>query len=166
MLLNALAALPDVHALIVGTALFEDEAYPLLLERRAAALGLAERVHFLGYRDDVPALMREVDVVVHASTAPEPFGRVVVEAMLASTPVVATCVGGVPEIIEHGVTGLLVSPGDPSALEEAVRALMADRLWAGQVGRRGEEAALRRFGLQPMLRRLDEQLAVARLHME
>lgn len=91
VLLEALALLPDVQALLVGEALFQDEQhYAHQLRERAAQPDLAGRIHFLGFRDDVPVLMQLVDVVVHTSIAPEPFGRVIVEGMLARKPVIAT----------------------------------------------------------------------------
>ncbi len=161
VLLDALRLLPDVQALIVGTALFEDPAFPGQLRKRAAALGLARRVHFLGHRSDVPAVMQEVDVVVHASVAPEPFGRVVAEAMLAGRPVVAARAGGIPEIIEHGRTGLLVRPGDATELAGALGALLGNSDWAGQLGKCAADSARRRFGLPLMLRRMDKQFALA-----
>ena len=161
VLLNALRLLPEVQALIVGTALFEDPAFPDHLRERAAALGLGGRIHFLGHRGDVPSIMKEVDIVVHASVAPEPFGRVVAEAMLARRPVVATRAGGIPELIEHGRTGLLVSPGDAAEMAGALRALFADGDWARQLGTCAAEVARKKFGLPRMLRRLDEQFAMA-----
>jgi glycosyltransferase involved in cell wall biosynthesis len=126
VLLEALVDLPDVHALFVGDELFgADEGYGSHLRARAAGLGVDERAHFLGFRRDVPALMRLVDVVAHTSTAPEPFGRVIVEAMLAGTPVVATDAGGASELIEQGRTGVLIPPDDAPALREALDCLQA-----------------------------------------
>jgi glycosyltransferase involved in cell wall biosynthesis len=81
--LDALARLPDVCLLLVGDALFGEQHYAEDLRAQAARLGLASRVHFLGFRADVPRLMRLAQVVLHTSTAPEPFGRVNVEGMLA-----------------------------------------------------------------------------------
>lgn len=121
VVLAALQALPDAHAWIIGAALFGEDAYAHGLRGHAEALGVAGRVRFLGEREDVPALLRAADVVVHAAVEAEPFGRVVVEGMLARRPVIATRAGGVPEILEDGRTGLLVKPGDPEALAEAVR---------------------------------------------
>jgi hypothetical protein len=80
----------------------------------------------LGARDDVPRLLAACDVVVHASVLAEPFGRVLVEAMLAGRPVVATRAGGVPEVVTDGETGVLVPPGDARALTEALDALRRD----------------------------------------
>ncbi len=82
---------------------------------------MADRVRFLGQRDDVPALMRAVDAVVHPSTEPEPFGRTLVEAMLARRPLVAAEAGAVPEILDGGRAGLLFPPGDWAALADRLR---------------------------------------------
>lgn len=120
VVLAALQALPHAHAWIVGAALFGEDAYAYGLRGHAEALGVADRVRFLGEREDVPTLLRASDVVVHAAVEAEPFGRVVVEGMLARRPVIATNAGGVREVLEDGRTGLLVTPGDPAALAAAV----------------------------------------------
>jgi len=160
VLLEALSDLPHVQALFVGSALFEgDESYADALHRRVSALELQDRVHFLGFRDDVPTLMQLVDVVVHASTAPEPFGRVIAEAMLAGTPVVATRAGGAAEIVDAGRTGLLVEPGDPAALKEVLRDLLDDRTRARTLARTARSEAFRRFSVSTMLNAIDRELA-------
>ena len=115
VLLDALPHLPAVHALLVGDALFGERTYAESLRVRARSLGVADRVHFLGFRKDVPRLMRLSDVVVHTSTAPEPFGRMIVEGMMADKPVVASRAGGATEIIEDKVNGYLVPPGNPGS---------------------------------------------------
>lgn len=129
VVIAALAALPDAVAWIIGRALFGEDRYAETLRIQAKELGVLGRVRFLGEREDVPVLLRAADVVVHSAVEPEPFGRVVVEGMLARRPVIAANAGGVPEIIRHGETGWLTLPGDPGALAEAVgvvRALPAD----------------------------------------
>lgn len=126
IVIEAVAQLPGTHVVLVGSALFGEEAYVEKLRRLAVKLGVSDRVHFLGFRHDVQAIMRSVDVVIHSSTSPEPFGRVIVEGMLARKPVIATAAGGALEIVEHGVNGLLVPAGDIGALIEAIRTL-ADR---------------------------------------
>lgn len=121
VLLEALADLPDVHAIIVGDALFDGDApYANRLRTMTQRLGLGERIHFLGFRTDIPALMRMVDVVVHTSTAPEPFGRVIVEGLLARRPVIATRAGGAVEILESIRSSQLTPPGDSLALRTAI----------------------------------------------
>ncbi len=150
--LAALQALPDAHAWIIGAALFGEDAYARGLLGHAAALGVADRVRFLGEREDVPALLRGADVVVHASVDAEPFGRVVVEGMLARRPVIATDAGGVREILSHGETGWLVPPGDPAALADAamrVRALHPAARDA--IVARARAEAERRFSVPAMI---------------
>lgn len=108
------------------------------LERMAADLGIADRVQFLGVRDDVPRLMAAADAVVLASRF-EGLPNVVMEAMAAAKPVVATRVGGTAELVADGVTGRLVGPGDPEGLAAAMVATMrideADRRAMGAAGR-------------------------------
>ncbi len=119
--LKALAELPDVGCVIAGSAMFGEQAYADALVAEASALGVADRVRFLGQRNDVPALMRAVDAVVHPSTEPEPFGRTLVEAMLARRPLIAAAAGAVPEILDGGRFGLLFPPGDHAALATQLR---------------------------------------------
>ena len=158
VLLEALAQMPNVHALLVGAALFEEEHYATSLHRLVETLGIADRVHFLGFRDDVAALMHVVDIVAHTSTAPEPFGRVVVEGMLAGRPVVASRAGGVLEIIEDGVTGRLVEPGEANALRHALQHLLDNPDEACAIAAAGQAAALERFSVSRMLRDLEHLL--------
>lgn len=153
VLIDALTALPEAHALLVGDALFgPDQGYDVALREQVARLGIGDRVHFLGFRRDVPALMRLVDVVAHTSTAPEPFGRVIVEAMLSRRPVIATDAGGAAELVDSGRTGLLVPPGDVSALARALDHLLVEPSMAANLAGRGMAAALDRFGAERMLR--------------
>ncbi len=151
--LAALRALPpDCHLWIVGAALFGEQAYEAELRTAAASMGVADRVRFLGFRDDVPALMKAADVVVHASTLPEPFGRVAVEGMLAVRPVVAAAAGGIGEIITDGRTGVLVPPGDASALARAVQALRSDSSRAAALAAEGAAHARIAFTVGAMVR--------------
>ena len=90
VLIDALARLPAVNAVFVGEALFGEHEYKAALVQRAQQIGVADRCHWLGNREDVPALMRAVDVVVHASIAPEPFGRVIAEGMITGRPILAS----------------------------------------------------------------------------
>ncbi len=151
--INALAQLPgDCHLWIVGAPLFGEDDFAAGLRAQVERLGLASRVHFLGFRNDVAALMRAADVVVHASTLPEPFGRVLVEGMLARRPVIATAAGGVREILTDGSTGVLVPPGDAAALARAVSALRADPPRAAAIAQAGADHARRAFGVAAMVR--------------
>jgi glycosyltransferase involved in cell wall biosynthesis len=156
--IEALTRLPGVQALIVGEALFGEEAYSDDLRYRARALRLSDRVRFLGWRSDTAVLMRAVDIVVHTSVAAEPFGRVLVEGMLAAKPVVATDAGGAREIVEHGATGLLIPPGDAALLAAAISSLLADASRCLALGLAGRERAERLFSLDGMVRRVLEQV--------
>lgn len=119
--LRALQAVPDAGCIIAGGALFGEDDYARSLVDLAAELGVTERVRFLGHREDVPVLMRSVDAVVHPSIEPEPFGRTLVEAMLARRPVIAAKAGAIPEILEDGRVGLMFPPGDDVALAACLR---------------------------------------------
>jgi len=119
-------------------------------------------VHMLGPRDDVPRLLAACTVVVHASVLPEPFGRVLVEAMLAGRPVIASNAGGVPEVVTDGETGVLVSPGDARALGEALDALRRDPVRTSAMAGRGAARARERFSRDAMLtgvRRVVDEVA-------
>jgi len=153
VLLDALPAVPDVHALLVGDALFRgDESYEETLRHRAVELGVADRVHFLGFRSDVPRLMQLVDIVVHTSVAPEPFGRVIVEGMLAAKPVIATRAGGAIEVIREPDTGTLIPGGDATTLAGAIQAVLDAPREAEQMGRAARIYAEQRFGIDEMQR--------------
>jgi glycosyltransferase involved in cell wall biosynthesis len=145
VLLRALRSLPDVQALIVGSAMFGQDAYEAELRQMVRTEGLEGRVCFAGFQKDVAALMAGVDIVLHTSTHAEPFGRVVVEGMLAGRPVIATSGGGVNEIVTEGEDGLLVAPDDPAALAAAISRLLADPDLAARLAAAGRISAARRF---------------------
>ena len=114
--------------------------------RTAEELGL-RRFHFLGRRGDVPDLLGSAAVAVVPSHWAEAFGLTVVEAMAAGVPVVASAVGGIPELVDEGVTGLLVPPADPEALATAVERLLRDPAARAAMGAAGREVAHRRFAI-------------------
>ncbi|BAZ27764.1 group 1 glycosyl transferase [Cylindrospermum sp. NIES-4074] len=121
ILISAIAkSPPQVTAILVGDALFGEQDYVQELHQQVAELGLENRVRFLGFRSDIPQLMSACNLVAHTSTAPEPFGRVIVEAMLCGTPVVAAKAGGAIELVEPGINGFLVTPGEPQELTEII----------------------------------------------
>ena len=158
---EALAQLPGAHLMVVGDALFGEEDYRAELQALATRLGVAPRIHWLGFREDIPELMAASDIVLHTSVAPEPFGRVIVEAMLARRPVVATLGGGAEEIIQTPETGVLVPPGDAIALADAVLGLLdrPDRRLA--MGLAGRARAETMFGLATMLEEIEREVAAA-----
>jgi glycosyltransferase involved in cell wall biosynthesis len=115
-----LAKRPDAYVVIAGDG-EEHDALVLLAEE----LGISARVRFLGDRRDMPHVLASFDVFV-LSSVNEGFGRVIIEAMAAGAPVVSTAVGGTPEVIDDGVTGLLVPPGDPGKMAEAVLRVLGE----------------------------------------
>ena len=151
VVLEALCSLLGVCAVFVGDALFGETDYVHVLHKRAEREDLRERVRFLGFRNDIPRLMRAVDVVVHSSVNPEPFGRVIVEGMLARRPVVASVAGGVLGIIEDGDTGLLYPPGDGSALRTQIDRLQNDPALCERLGVSGYKKALKYFSRPAMI---------------
>jgi len=155
ILLDALTKIDDVHALIVGKALFGDEEqFEQSLMTKVQTRGLQDRVLFLGFREDISALMKAVDVVVHTSKIPEPFGRVVAEGLLAGRPVIATRGGGVPEIICDGETGMLVEPGDPEALARALHEVFSSYNKYFEMAQVGRSHALEHFSCERVFSRL------------
>jgi glycosyltransferase involved in cell wall biosynthesis len=137
-----------VHFLIVGDSV--SQAYRDGLEAYAAALGLGQRVVFTGFRRDVPALLSAVSVSVLPSLS-EGLSNVVLEAMAAGVPVVATSVGGTPEIVDDGVTGLLVPPRDAGALADAISSLLTDPARRQTIGEAGRRRVEERFSLEAMV---------------
>jgi glycosyltransferase involved in cell wall biosynthesis len=111
---------------VVGAALFGEDDYASSLRPLAAALGIADRVRFDGFVDDVATVLADTDVFVHASTVPEPFGQVVLEAMGAGCAVVVADEGGPASLVTDGVDGLHYAMGDVDALADAMRRLADD----------------------------------------
>lgn len=114
------------EAVIVGGVQFGEDGYLEQLRSLVQALGIADRVTFTGHQESVAEELASLDVFVHASTSPEPFGQVLVEAMRARVPVIAAAAGGPLEIVTDGVDGLLAPPGDVSAYAAAIRRLIDD----------------------------------------
>ena len=139
LLLDALPADPRCRLLLAGDGSLSDDV------RRAAG----DRVHLLGVRDDIPDLLRACDVFALSSDY-EGLPVAAIEAMAAGLPVVATAVGGVPELVEHGRTGLLVAPRDGPALHAALAALVGDPNQRRAMGAAGAERA-RLFGAARMV---------------
>jgi glycosyltransferase involved in cell wall biosynthesis len=148
--LRALALVPEVRGVLIG-----DGPERGALERLAAELGLEGRVEFLGWRADSQTIVAErFDALVVPSRA-EPFGLVAVEAMLAGVPVVASRVGGLTEIIDDGVTGILVAPDDPVELAHAIERVIEPAV-NRELGERGKASAHDRFSQDRMARSYDE----------
>ena len=136
---------PDARFLVVGAGPLSAE-----LQQLSAALGLAEQVIFTGARRDVTALNHVIDVFLLPSRE-EALPLAVLEAMAAERPVVATAVGGVPEVVVDGETGFLCQPGERAPLARAVLALLERPELRAALGRRGRRRAASRFGVERMV---------------
>jgi glycosyltransferase involved in cell wall biosynthesis len=119
---------------VIGSALFGESSYEKELRSHAVKLGIDRQIEFRGFREDVARELEQLDVLVHCSITPEPFGQVVLEGMAAGLPVVAAAAGGPGELISDGVDGILVPPGDVDALAAALRRLAADANLRARLG--------------------------------
>jgi glycosyltransferase involved in cell wall biosynthesis len=137
---------PRCRFLIVGEDRRGQPSYRAAMQALAVRLGVADACRFLGFRDDVWPLLHLCDVVVMPSRA-EPFGNVAVETAAAGRALVATRVGGIPEIVRDGETGQLVEPGDVPAMTTAVASLLGDPQRRADLGNRARADAQLRFGL-------------------
>ena len=142
---RVLRRVPDAYLLIVGEGSLRDA-----LEAQARSVRVAHRVVFAGRRDDVPAVTAALDVAVLPSHR-EAQGLTILEAMALSRPVVASDVGGIPEMIEDGVTGLLVPANDHEALADAIIRLLTDHPLADMIARAGHDLVHDRFCVERMV---------------
>jgi len=149
------ARFPDARFHIIGAPMFGEEDYAGAVRRQVTELGMADRIEFTGFRTDVPELIDNLDIVVHASTIGEPFGQVVIEGMVAGKPIIATDGGGVPEIVADGVTGLLVPMGSSSALAEAIVSLIERPDLAREMGAAGRKRVLNHFTVEHTARNIE-----------
>ncbi len=139
---------PQARLAIAGNVF--DAVYLEELKRLAAELGLAERVEFLGTRTDIPDLMRRAEALLLCSES-EAFGWVILEAMAHGAPVIASCVGGPREIIEHERTGLLVPCGEIAGYAAAMRGLLASPALAASLAGNARRAVAERFSIASMV---------------
>ena len=150
VLLPALAQLPEnVFGVIMG-----DGPRRATHDKQATILGLGRRVTFTGFRSDVREIFACSDAVAIPSYT-ESLANVALEAMAEGKPVVATDVEGMPEAVEHGITGFLVPPGDPAALAQGLAALAADAEAARQMGAEGRKRSLCRHSPRAMARQTE-----------
>jgi glycosyltransferase involved in cell wall biosynthesis len=143
----------EVGAVVIGAAMFGEEAYERGLHAQAKRLGIAARVDFLGFTNDVQRELERLDILVHASVLPDPLATVVLEGMAAGVPLVAARAGGHAEYIRDGQEGLLHRPGDADALAGALRRAAQD----GELRRRMSEAGrrkARRFAPEVVVERM------------
>jgi len=142
----------DVTFLAVGD-VNEEVAAPI--KRMHERLSLGNRFRFLGFRSDVSRILKELNVFVLASTS-EGMPLAILEAMAAGTPVISTNCGGIPEVIDHERTGLLVPPSDYSALSRAISRLFADPEYSGKLGTQAQDKFYKEFTLDGMIERYEK----------
>ena len=140
---------PRLHLVIAGSGELHDELAAL-----AARRGVRDSVRLLGERTDVPDCLAAMDLFIMPSLN-EGMGRALIEAMAAGRPVIATKVGGIPAIIEHQRTGLLVQPEDATALAAAMTELLRRPAWAMELGAAASESIGAKFGVAPMIQAVE-----------
>ncbi len=149
--LRAIASIPasaPIRGYVIGGPLYETAGsqYTIAeLRTIASQMGLGARVGFTGFIKEAAPAMRALDIVVHASTQPEPFGLVIAEAMACGRAVIASAAGGAAEIIEDGVDSLAHPPGDAQALSRVIARLVGDAALRERLGQAAAKASARRF---------------------
>jgi len=137
-----------VRAYVIGGPMYDTAGSQHTLEELrgiTAALGLSDRVGFTGFVPHPAAAMRGLDIVVHASTDPEPFGLVIAEALACGKAVIVSAAGGAAELVEDGADAVTVAPGDTVALAHAIDRLAGDPPMRARIGAAGRASAVRRF---------------------
>jgi glycosyltransferase involved in cell wall biosynthesis len=153
---------PDVHFVAVGSYFADESHYLHKLQSLIGSLGLKGKFHIADYRSNVTDVYRALDIFVLPSRKPEPFGRVTVEAMMQGRAVIATNHGGTCELIQQGVTGMLVPPSDPKALVTAIEWLLEDRTLGEKMGQAAAMYAREHFSMpryQDRMREVIDYLA-------
>jgi len=148
----------DAQFVVIGGLFWESPEYADELKRLPRELNIEDKVIFTGHQDTIPEYITGLDIVVHASIKPEPFGLCIIEGMAAGKPVIGANAGGVPEIVVPGVTGLLVSPGSVQELAAAIEQLVADQQLRLTMGEAGRKRAEDYFSLKNNARNIEQLL--------
>lgn len=144
---------PDVYGLIIGQPVDDEKEYYLDLQNQISSLGLENKVILFGFYNDVPALMHHLSIFCLLSSY-EGMPNAVMEAMAAACPVVATKVGGIPDLITNGINGILVNPGDVYDFASALQNLLAHPNFAKKLGESGREKVSSEYSCQVICNRL------------
>ncbi|MBE9575075.1 MAG: glycosyltransferase family 4 protein, partial [Proteobacteria bacterium] len=139
---------PEIHLVYVGKGDLEEE-----VRSEVSRTGVSEKVTFLGWRDDIPEIMQVLDIFVLPSLN-EGMGRVLVEAMAAGKPIVASNVGGIPDLVKDGQNGFLVKPGDSKSLSFAIKKLLDDKKMREEMGKKGRAMA-GNYSVKKMVKKID-----------
>lgn len=143
--------IPNIKVLVVGDSPISKPGYKEELEVLARRLGIGPIVDFMGSREDIPAVLSKLDVLVLPTRTPEAFGRVIIEAQAAGVPVVAAKVGGITDIIKDGENGLLVPPEDPQSIADALLKLYKDRGLGRSLALKARQIVEEKYSLQSMV---------------
>ncbi|MEA5617171.1 glycosyltransferase family 4 protein [Cronbergia sp. UHCC 0137] len=157
---------PETTVILVGDALFGEQDYIQQLHQQVKELKLENRVKFLGFRSDIPQLMAACNLVAHTSIAPEPFGRVIVEAMLSGRPVVAAKAGGAVELVEQGINGFLVTPANPQELAQVITACIQEPEKTATIAKNAQINASLRFDVTTINQQIAQLLATIKSKLQ
>lgn len=150
---------PAIVCLFVGDIAACDEHYHSHLVRLADEMGVTEKIRFTGYTTNVADYINAMEIVIHSSVDPEPFGRVLIEAMSMSKPVVGSRGGAVPEIIDEGTTGLIFEAGDSASLADAINQLLIAKEKAVEMGKNGGVRVRENFNISTNVRKTEQLYA-------
>ncbi len=146
----------EAHFLFVGRAFNEDQAYERTLHAFVAQHNLSSQVTFLPFQSDMPSVLADLDIVMHTSIKPEPFGRVIIEAMAAGAVVIAAAAGGVTEILESGVSGIAVRCGDVAAYLRAIQSVLDDRAFREKLVAAARATVVTHFTVERVFEQFDQ----------
>ena len=146
----------ETFFLIIGEVFLKEEAYKKELLEIIKKNKIEDRVKFTGFRRDIGDVMRSLDVLVFPSATPESFGLSILEAMALGKPVIASNVGGVSEMIEDGITGMLIEPNHPEEITDRIIRLFSDQEMYDTIAREAKEVANKRFSLQKYVAAMEE----------
>lgn len=143
---------PDIKCLIIGSVVKGAEGYKNDLDDYIANNNLSKNVVFTGFIKDIPNILQVLDILIHASIEPEPFGRVMLEGMAAKKPIIATNAGGIPEIINDMESGILVPMGDDDSMAEAIKYFVSNKDVANEMADKANNRLITAFGTEKMVK--------------
>jgi glycosyltransferase involved in cell wall biosynthesis len=149
-----IAAVPHARFLIVGGVL-DDNPMPQVLKDEVARMGLSDRVHFAGLRQDIPAILAALDLKVLPSVSDEGVPQSLTQALAMGVPVVSTTVGAIGEVVEEGVTGRQTAPHDVAGFADAVISQLTDRVTAKRLALVGQDRVRRLYSVEATTRRTE-----------
>jgi glycosyltransferase involved in cell wall biosynthesis len=147
---------PEAFSLIIGDVFLKEEAYKEELLEIIKKNGLEERIKFMGFRKDIGDVIRSLDLVIFPSVAQEAFPLSVLEAMALGKPVIASNIGGVSEIIEDGITGMLIEPNHPEQITDRILHLLSNQEIYSSIAQKAKEVVTERFSLQKYVAAMEE----------